>query len=66
MRITELLDQDRESRWLRTATVEPAQVLDELRSAEKLIVVTHENPDGDALGSLIAMQGILDALARTA
>ena len=30
-------------------------------SAEKLIVVTHENVDGDALGSLIAMQEILTA-----
>jgi len=35
------------------------EVLAELRSAEKLIVVTHENPDGDALGSLIATQEIL-------
>jgi phosphoesterase RecJ-like protein len=35
------------------------QVLDELRSAQKLIVVTHENPDGDALGSLVAMHEIL-------
>ncbi len=41
-----------------------SHVLDELRSAEKLIVVTHENPDGDALGSLIAMQGILTALGK--
>jgi bifunctional oligoribonuclease and PAP phosphatase NrnA len=40
------------------------QVLDELRSAEKLIVVTHENVDGDALGSLIAMQEILIAEGR--
>ena len=40
------------------------QVLDELRSASKLVVVTHENPDGDALGSLIAMQEMLLALAR--
>jgi bifunctional oligoribonuclease and PAP phosphatase NrnA len=37
------------------------QVLAELRSAEKLIVVTHENVDGDALGSLVAMQEILSA-----
>ena len=35
------------------------QMLAELRSARRPIVVTHENPDGDALGSLIAMQGIL-------
>jgi phosphoesterase RecJ-like protein len=40
------------------------QVLAELRSAEKLIVVTHENLDGDALGSLIAMQDILTAQGR--
>ena len=40
------------------------QVLDELRGAEKLIVVSHENPDGDALGSLIAMQHILTALGK--
>jgi bifunctional oligoribonuclease and PAP phosphatase NrnA len=40
------------------------EVLGELRSAEKLIVVTHENVDGDALGSLIAMQEILAAQGR--
>jgi bifunctional oligoribonuclease and PAP phosphatase NrnA len=39
-------------------------VLAELRRAAKLIVVTHENPDGDALGSLIAMQGLLSALGK--
>jgi phosphoesterase RecJ-like protein len=39
-------------------------VLDELRAATKLIVVTHENPDGDALGSLIAMQQLLTALGK--
>jgi phosphoesterase RecJ-like protein len=40
------------------------RVLDELTAAEKLVVVTHENPDGDALGSLIAMQEILTALGK--
>jgi phosphoesterase RecJ-like protein len=39
-------------------------VLDELRRAQKLIVVSHENPDGDALGSLIAMQAILTAMGK--
>ncbi len=39
-------------------------VLDELRGARKLIVVTHENPDGDAIGSLIAMQELLTALGK--
>ncbi len=40
------------------------QVLEELRGASKLIVVTHENPDGDALGSLIATQEILTKLGK--
>src|SRR5580700_10479055 len=40
------------------------EVLAELGSADKLIVVTHENPDGDALGSLIATQEILTALGH--
>src|SRR6201993_3293633 len=40
------------------------EVLAELRSADKLIVVTHENLDGDALGSLIAMEDILTAQGR--
>src|SRR5580704_9341901 len=40
------------------------EVLAELGSADKLIVVTHENPDGDALGSLIATQEILSALGH--
>jgi len=39
-------------------------VLEELRDADKLIVVSHENPDGDALGSLVAMQQILTALGK--
>jgi phosphoesterase RecJ-like protein len=40
------------------------QALDALRNADKLIVVTHENPDGDALGSLVAMQEILVSLGK--
>jgi phosphoesterase RecJ-like protein len=40
------------------------RVLSELRDAEKLVVVAHENPDGDALGSLVAMQGILTAIGK--
>ncbi len=40
------------------------RVLTELREADKLIVVAHENPDGDALGSLVAMQGILSAIGK--
>jgi len=40
------------------------QVLGEIRSADRFILVTHENPDGDALGSLVAMQEILRALDK--
>jgi phosphoesterase RecJ-like protein len=40
------------------------QVLDELRGAERLVVVTHENPDGDALGSLVAMREILTTIGK--
>ncbi len=39
-------------------------VLDELRRATKLILVSHENPDGDALGSLIATQEIVTSLGK--
>jgi phosphoesterase RecJ-like protein len=39
-------------------------VLEELRKTERVIVLTHENPDGDALGSLVAMQRILTQLGK--
>jgi phosphoesterase RecJ-like protein len=39
-------------------------VLAELREADRFVVVTHENPDGDALGSLIAMQQVLETLGK--
>jgi phosphoesterase RecJ-like protein len=42
------------------------QLLEELRSAEKLLLTTHENPDGDALGSLVAMHGVLTQLGKDA
>ena len=38
--------------------------LDEVRRGDRFVVVTHENPDGDALGSLIAMQEVLTALGK--
>jgi phosphoesterase RecJ-like protein len=40
------------------------EVLDELRLGEKFLLTTHENPDGDALGSLVAMHGILDLMSK--
>jgi phosphoesterase RecJ-like protein len=41
-------------------------VLDELRQADKLLLTTHENPDGDALGSLLATHQILTWLGKDA
>ena len=40
------------------------QVLRQIRTGERFAVVTHENLDGDALGSLVAMQGVLRALGK--
>jgi bifunctional oligoribonuclease and PAP phosphatase NrnA len=42
------------------------QVVGELRQAEKLLLTTHENPDGDALGSLLATHQILTVLGKDA
>jgi phosphoesterase RecJ-like protein len=39
-------------------------VAGEIRAGERFILTTHENPDGDALGSLIATQRILEALGK--
>jgi phosphoesterase RecJ-like protein len=43
-----------------------ALVLDELRASEHFVLATHEHPDGDALGSLAAMQQVLCALGKDA
>ncbi len=39
-------------------------VLDRIRADTSFVVATHENPDGDALGSLIGMHGLLSALGK--
>lgn len=40
------------------------QVMDALQSADDWLVVTHENPDGDAIGSSLAMVHILETLHK--
>ena len=40
------------------------QTVEELRQAQKLLLTTHENPDGDALGSLLAMHWILEQTGK--
>jgi bifunctional oligoribonuclease and PAP phosphatase NrnA len=39
-------------------------VLATITAHERFLLVTHEHPDGDALGSLIAMQALLRALGK--
>jgi len=39
-------------------------VLERVRGDASFVVATHENPDGDALGSLIGMHGLLSALGK--
>ena len=43
-----------------------AQLLDEIVGSERFLLATHENPDGDALGSLAGMQLVLAALGKDA
>jgi bifunctional oligoribonuclease and PAP phosphatase NrnA len=40
------------------------EVLQEIHDAERFCLVTHEHPDGDALGSLVAMHRVLTALGK--
>jgi phosphoesterase RecJ-like protein len=41
-------------------------VAEAIRSHDRFLVTTHENPDGDALGSLLAAKLALDALGKDA
>nr|MBA3843788.1 hypothetical protein [Actinomycetota bacterium] len=47
-------------------TTELAAVADAVREHERFLVVTHENPDGDALGSMRAATLVLRALGKEA
>jgi phosphoesterase RecJ-like protein len=40
------------------------EVLTALREGERFALVTHRSPDGDALGSLVALQAVLQALRK--
>ena len=47
-----------------TTTSDITAVADALRANERFIVTSHENPDGDALGSLLAMHLALVELGK--
>ena len=40
------------------------QVLEDIRRGDRFCLVTHEHPDGDALGSLVAMHRVLTQLGK--
>src|SRR5918996_1118 len=40
------------------------RVADAIRTSDRFLLTTHENPDGDALGSLLGMHRILEALGN--
>jgi bifunctional oligoribonuclease and PAP phosphatase NrnA len=40
------------------------EVLERLRDDTRFVLATHENPDGDALGSLVGMHGLLSELGK--
>ena len=45
-------------------SADQAAVVATIRGNERFVVVTHENPDGDALGSLVAMHELLSGLGK--
>jgi phosphoesterase RecJ-like protein len=45
-------------------TTDAAAVVDAIRSHDRFLLTTHENPDGDALGSLLAAKLALEALGK--
>ena len=47
-----------------TANADLAAVVEALRSRGRFLVTTHENPDGDALGSLLALHTALTQLGK--
>src|ERR687885_2253320 len=47
-------------------TSELGAVADAIRSHDRFLLVTHENPDGDALGSILALKLALDQLGKDA
>ncbi len=40
------------------------RVVEEIREGQRFLLTTHENPDGDALGSLLAMHQVLEAMGK--
>jgi phosphoesterase RecJ-like protein len=43
---------------------EAERTIEQLRGGDRFLLTTHENPDGDALGSLLAMHQVLGAMGK--
>lgn len=41
-------------------------ILEEIKKANNIVILTHENPDGDAIGSCLAMYGTLKKMGKDA
>ena len=41
-------------------------IINEIKKAEKIVILTHESPDGDAIGSSLAVKLMLDKLGKKA
>ncbi len=42
------------------------EILKEIKNAEKIVILTHESPDGDAIGSSLAFKLMLEELGKNA
>ena len=45
-------------------TTDLSRVAEALREHERFLLVTHENPDGDALGSIVGLTHALEGLGK--
>jgi len=48
-----------------SASLTPKQaIVEKLRQAQRVLITTHDDPDGDALGSALALQHVLERLGK--
>ena len=40
-------------------------IVDEINKAKDIVILTHETPDGDAIGSSLALYGALKSMGKT-
>ena len=40
-------------------------IIEEIQNAKDIVILTHENPDGDAIGSSLAMYNSLKQIGKT-